>query len=280
MQLAAGEVEYLGYRIRPGISVSPGEAKCRDIQNWRLPDSVKRVRQFIGLCSFFRRTIPSFAQIAAPLHRLIKKDSGYEDGQRMPDDARHAFETLQKALCARPCLKPVDFDKDFILTTDASKTVLGAVLSQKHGEIEHPVAYASRVLSDQEKKMAPFHLEYAAMMFGCKHFRPYLLGKSFLLRTDHKPLVTINKNQSDALGRLQAQLMEYLPFEIQYLKGEKMPADGLSRLEEILAVHSEQPMQQVMPIREARWTSIRQAQRQDRLCKAIVLNTQVREPPR
>jgi len=268
IQLAAGEVDYLGYRIAPGRFIRPGKAKVDSIKNWQLPRTKKQIRQFVGLCSFFRRTIPDFARRASPLHKLIKKDSPFKDGQELPLEAKQAFQFLQRTLCSSPCLRPVDFNKQFILTTDASKEGMGAVLSQNHDGIEHPVAYASRVTKEAEKKLAPFHLEYAAMLFGCKHFRPYLIGKEFVLRTDHKPLVTINRNQSEALGRLQVQLMEYMPFEIKYLKGDHMPADALSRLETVLLIEA-QGTKEIPNSSNFKQSHIRSFQKQDLFCKAM-----------
>ena len=67
---------------------------------------------------------------------------------------------------------------------------LEVILSQKDDKgTERPVAYASRVLNEAEKKQAPFHLEHLAMLWGCKNFRPYLMGKHFTIRTDHRPLL-------------------------------------------------------------------------------------------
>jgi len=275
IQLAAGSVDYLGYKIRPGVSISPGESKVNDIKKWKYPRSIKEVRQFLGLCSFFRRTIPHFAQKASALHRMLRKDCPFKEGDKLPKEAQKSFETLQSALCAAPCLKPADFSKKFILTTDASQQGFGAVLTQKHGDKEHPVAYASRSLAGTETKLAPFHLEFAAMLFGCRHFRPYLVGKNFLIRTDHKPLVSITKNQSDALIRLQAQLMEFQPYEVEYLKGNNMPADGLSRGASTLAgqIHVNQLSQDHREARsdlkEESLDYIKEMQGQDEFCKAL-----------
>ena len=68
------------------------------------------------------------------------------------------------------------------------------------------------------------------MLWGCRHFKAYLLGQHFTLRTDHKPLTALNKTQGATLERLLAELEEFLPFTVEYLNGDQMPADGLSRL--------------------------------------------------
>jgi transposase InsO family protein len=229
LQLGAGEVNYLGYNISRSHGIRAGAAKIEAVRNWKQPTSVTEIKQFLGLCSFFRRTIPNFATIASSLTRLTRKDAKWSPPD-LPSEAAAAFEKLKSALCSRPCLAPVNFDKEFILTTDASSVGIGAILSQigEDGD-EHPCAYGSRVLTLAEQKWAPTHLEHLAMVWGCRQFRPYLAGRHFTLRTDHKPLVSLNRIQGMALERLRAELDEYRPFTVEYLKGEKMPADGLSR---------------------------------------------------
>lgn len=236
IQLGAGKISYLGYDLSRDKGIQAGKAKINAVQNWTEPTNVKEVRQFLGLCSFFRRTIPNFAQISQPLTSLTRKDSKWLEG-RLPSEAANSFQILKTQLCSRPCLRPVNFNEEFILSVDASKIGLGAVLSQldpKTG-VEYPCAYASRTLNDAEKKYAPFHLEHLAMLWGCKHFKAYLVGKHFRIRTDHKPLVALNKTQGATLERLLAELENFLPFTIEYLKGETMPADGLSRIKEVAA---------------------------------------------
>jgi hypothetical protein len=196
---------------------------------------VKQVRQYLGLCSFFRRTIERFAQTAGPLTKLTRKDSAWKGGP-LPEDAQKAFEQLQSKLSSRPCLTPVDFDREFILTVDSSSIGVGAILSQFNNKgIEHPCAYASRVLTQAEASYSPCHLEASGLQWSTRHFRPYLIGRHFTIRTGHKPLVSMNKTHSLALDQIYAELIDTLPFTIEYLQGDKMPADGLSRLGQIVS---------------------------------------------
>ena len=259
LQLACGRLTYLGYEIAPGKSVRPGVAKCRAIAAWTPPSDIRQIRQFLGLCSFFRRTLPNFATIAKPLTLLTRKDSGYSSGE-LPPPAAQAFRELQRLLSTRPSLAPVRFNRPFVLTTDASSVAIGAVLSQPSTEgHEVPCAYYSRTLTDREKKLAPFHLEHVAMVAACRHFRPYLAGTKFILRTDHKPLLALNKVQGQALERLQLELEEY-DFVVQYMKGKEMIADGLSRLEvdEIIPFPGSPPP-----------TEMKKLQQNDVICKAL-----------
>ena len=124
LQVACGSLHYLGYEIKPGKSIRPGEAKTKAIVGWPEPADITQIKQFLGLCSFFRRTIPNFAHTAAPLTRLTRKDSGYKAGP-LPVEAKEAFVALRQTLSRRPALSPVRYDRDFILTTDASTKALG-----------------------------------------------------------------------------------------------------------------------------------------------------------
>ena len=156
LQIACGSLHYLGYEIRPGHTVRPGEAKTQAIVRWPEPCDLTQIKQFLGLCSFFRRTIPNFAHTAAPLTRLTRKDSGYKLGP-LPVEAREAFVSLKQTLSRRPALAPIYYDREFILTTDASTKALGAVLSQRDAMgIERPCAYYSRALSERSRSWRHF----------------------------------------------------------------------------------------------------------------------------
>ena len=261
LQVACGSLHYLGYEIRPGKSIRPGEAKTKAIVEWPEPADLTQIKQFLGLCSFFRRTIPNFAHTAAPLTRLTRKDSGYKAGP-LPVEAREAFVALRQTLSRRPALAPVRYDREFILTTDASTKALGAVLSQRDANgTERPCAYYSRALSEREQKLAPFHLEHLAMTASCKHFRPYLTGVHFKLRTDHKPLVSLNRIQGQSFERLKLELEEF-DFTVEYLRGADMIADGLSR-----AIPNE--VSEIQLGRELTFNEVKMLQQADVTCKAL-----------
>ena len=237
LQLAKGTIHYLGYEIKPGHYIRPGIAKTQAIANWKPPADVSQIRQFLGLCGFFRRTINRYAEMAAPLTKLTRNDSDYKSGP-LPPLALTAFRNLQTALTSRPVLRPPLPNLPFILTTDASTTALGAVLTQKHSDnTEHPIAYYSRTLNDAERKYAPFHLEYLAMQQACKHFRPYLTGVKFTIRTDHKPLLALNKTNGQQMDRIRLELAEY-DYDVIHMKGSQMIADGLSRQHTVAPVTS------------------------------------------
>ena len=103
-----------------------------------MPQSVQEVRQFLGFCSYYRRFIPNFADIARPLHRMTEKNANF----KWTSEAGAAFEHLRKQLATTPVLVYPDFEREFILHTDASDSGIGAVLSQvdSHGK-ERVVAW-------------------------------------------------------------------------------------------------------------------------------------------
>ena len=97
-----------------------------------------------------------------------------------------------------------------------------------HG-VEQPCAYASKLLNTKESKQAPELRKQEALVFALRHFNPYLVGKEFVLRTDHKPNLSIIKGKTNVYDTLTDEIMSYLPFRMEYLNGKKMFVDILSR---------------------------------------------------
>ena len=125
------------------------------IQNFPVHSSVKEVRQFVGLASYYCRFINGFAKIAQ----------------------QQSFQQLKDTLIKSPVLAYPDFTKSFILETDASIKGLGAVLSQPQQDNQlHPVAYASRSLCGAEKRYAITELETMAVVWAIGHFHAYIYG--------------------------------------------------------------------------------------------------------
>ena len=222
------EVNYLGHVIsRNGISTDP--AKISQVEKWPAPQSVKEVQQFLGLASYYRRFVRDFASVARPLHRLTEKTAKFEWTTECDD----AFRTLRRKLCSAPILAFPNFHNRFILDTDASNSGIGGVLSQlDDGGNERVVAYASRSLSKAERRYCVTRRELLAVVTFTQHFRPYLLGREFLLRTDHGSLTWMQsfKEPEGQLARWLEKLQEY-QFSIVHRQGRKHSnADALSRI--------------------------------------------------
>ena len=127
-----------------------------------------------------------------------------------------------------------DFEKPFLLYTDASLTGLGAVLAQKEGKEEYVIAYASRTLSAAERNYGITELECLAIVWAVKYFRHYVYGSNITIVTDHSALTWLLNAYTEAankrLERWKIELSEY-DFSIQYRKGTKhQNADALSRI--------------------------------------------------
>ena len=168
------EVPYLGHVIsKEGIRPDP--AKTEKVQRFPTPVDATKVRQFLGLASYYRRFVPGFAQIAAPLHALTKKNAVFH----WTPECESVFSKLKQLLTTAPVLSYPVFGPqcEFILETDASGVGLGAILAQKQvdGSI-HPIAYTTRTLDSHERNYGISELETLALVWAMRYFRPYLLG--------------------------------------------------------------------------------------------------------
>ena len=227
------EVAYLGFRLTES-GIKPGVDKLKAVAKAPAPTSVKEVRQFLGLCNFFRNHVRNFSQLSSPLTEMVKKECHWKGGE-LPPEALKAFRELQSYLCSEPIVDYPRKDRAYALITDASfgdekkAGGLGAILTQvdKKGEF-YVIAYASRGLQKHEKNYTPFLLEMQAALWGMDHFSTNLRGRHFTLFTDHKPLEKLGKVHTKTLNRLQ-ETMNQFDFEIIYKKGSEMPADFLSR---------------------------------------------------
>ena len=145
------QVEYLGFEVGPrGIQASPG--KVRAIIEWPRPKGVHDVRSFLGLASYYRRFVRGFSEMARPLTQLTRAGVDWEWST-----AQHqAFNRLKLALTTAPVLKLPDFEKQFVVTTDASDAAVGAILEQDFGNGLQPVAFASRKLNGAEMRYSAY----------------------------------------------------------------------------------------------------------------------------
>ena len=178
------EVHYLGHIIsRQGVA--PDVSKIEKILSWPKPTSTKDVQQFLGLAGYYRRFIKDFASIAKPLHWLTESGGKFE----WTTGCQQAFDRLCQLLSQTPVLAHPNFNKAFILDTDACDTGIGAVLSQIGDDgKEQVIAYGSRLLTKPERKYCITRKELLSVVYFINQYRPYLLGQSFTLRTDHGSL--------------------------------------------------------------------------------------------
>ena len=223
------EVPYLGHVIS-ARGIRPDPSKTDKVQGFPIPHDVTSVRQFIGLASYYRRFVPDFACIAAPLHALTRKDVVFEWSAA----CQEAFVRLKEILVTAPILAYPRFGPgvEFVLETDASGVGLGAVLSQlqEDGQL-HPVAYASRSLDASEKNYGISELETLGLVWAARHFRPYILGHHTTVYTDHSACLSLlqSARPSGKLARWALTIQE-LDLTIKHRSGQQNSnADALSR---------------------------------------------------
>ena len=220
------EVAYLGHVVsEDGVSTDP--EKISAITQWPRPKNLTEVRSFLGTCSYYRRFIRNFSQIAKPLHLLTEKNRPFDWTPNCDD----AFHLLKSALTSSPILAYPNEIDGFILDCDACNTGVGAVLSQVQDGQERVIAYFSKSLGKAERHYCVTRKELLAIVLAVKHFHHYLLGKLFKVRTDHGALRWLMnfKNPEGQVARWIEVLSTY-QFEIEHRPGVKHGnADGLSR---------------------------------------------------
>ncbi|GBG71602.1 hypothetical protein CBR_g9018 [Chara braunii] len=207
--------------------LKPDDAKVASIRDWPRPQSVTEMRSFLGMTGYYRTFVKKYSIVAAPLTDLTRLDTPWE----WTDECEAAFRYLKHALTHYEVLKLPDPDKPFIVTTDANQYGIGAVLAQQDGPKLRPVEYMSKKMPSQKLAKSTYEKELYAMYKALTHWRHYLLGRFFILRTDHQTLRWMRTQPvlSDALKHW-IEVIEQYDFDPQYLKGEyNKVANALSR---------------------------------------------------
>jgi hypothetical protein len=226
VRLFQREIPFLGHKIsHEGVAMDVD--KVSEILTWPVPRDVHQTRQFLGLAGYFRRFIKNYSVIAGPLHELTKKNEVF-----VWNSCRQvAFDSLKQHLTSAPVLAMSQDVGEFVLDVDASDTGAGAVLQQVQDGKLRVISYASKIFNTCEKKYCITKKELAAIVFGLKHFRQYLLGRKFVIRSDHSALQYL-QTAKELIGQ-QARwldLIEEFDFTIQHRAGSShQNADALSR---------------------------------------------------
>ncbi|KAE8970769.1 hypothetical protein PR001_g27106 [Phytophthora rubi] len=228
------QVAFLGHIVTP-TGILPNPEKVKAVMNVKRPVDVHGIRSFLGLTSYFRRYIPGYASISAPLERLKVKDAPFV----WNEDCEAAFRQLKRALLKPPILVYPDGKKRFKLYVDSSRYAVGACLMQEVDGRDRVVAYASKLLTGSQKNWITkqdgiSEIECWGVVWATRKFRCYLDKREFDLYTDHQALTWVfspgNRTTNAKLARWAMELSN-LQFKVHHKPGTSMGhVDGLSRL--------------------------------------------------
>ena len=204
--------------------MKPGDDGLKGIVEMAPPANYTEIRRFLGATGFFRHFIKNYTWIARPLNNLLEGEASKWKAQPvdLPPKALEAFNILKMKCMLAPVLAFADFQKPFLLETDASSCGLGAMLSQQQDDGKyHPVTYASRELEGGEKKYHSSKLEFLALKWAVTdQFKEYLQYKPFTVRTDNNPLTYVMTTPNlDATGHQWVAALARYNMTIEYLKG-------------------------------------------------------------
>lgn len=180
-------MEYLGHCIsRAGVATEP--SKIVAVQEWPRPKNLKELRGFLGLTGYYRKFIKHYGMISKPLSNFLKKASPFV----WTSVTEEAFNQLKSALTQAPVLAILDFQKQFVLETDASDTSFGAVLMQEG----HPVAYLSKSVCAKNQALSTYEKECMAIITVVEKWRACLQHQEFIIKTDHRSLLHLSDQRS------------------------------------------------------------------------------------
>ena len=177
-------VEYLGHVISEK-GIRPTEEKTKAIVNAPTSQNVTQLKSFLGLLNYYGKFLPHLASVLAPLYTLLTKSTPWHWGK----EQNQAFRTAKEHLISAKVLTHFDPGKKLLLACDASPYGVAAVLShQMEDGSDRPIVFVSRTLTPAEKKYSQLEKEGLAVVFGVCKFNQYLMGRSFTILSDHKPL--------------------------------------------------------------------------------------------
>ena len=220
------EVKFLEHVVSEA-GVLPNPDNVQKLVEWSQPKTVTDVRAILGLGSYYRRFVKDFSKLVHPLIQLTRKDTSFI----WTDDCEEAFQKLKVALVGPDVMGYPRQDCSFILDTDACDVSIGAVLSQFQDGRERVIAYASRVLNKTQRNYCVTDRELLAVVHFITHFRHYLMGTEFTVRTDHQALKWLFslREPRNRIARWVEELSAF-HFTIEYRPGKQHGnADGMSR---------------------------------------------------
>ena len=224
---AQHKLPYLGF-VLSGEGIEPEPKKLAIISEARPPQNAKMLKSFLGLTAFYRRFIRRYAALTEPFRGLLKKGAKFF----WTDTHQKAFDRLKLHMTSAPIvLAYPDWDKEFVLITDAAKNGSGFIIGQRdtNGRFR-VICYGGRQWNKHEQNMSASEMELASILYAVESNSQFFLSKRFTILTDHVSHCYVRnlKFQHGKLYRWALRLQNY-NFCIQHIKGTVTPADYLSR---------------------------------------------------
>jgi len=218
------EITFHGHKITDK-GILPDDKKIEAVLKMKTPEDVSEVKRVCGLVQYMARFLPDLSETLEPLRNLTRKGVDFVWDEK----CESAFQSVKAKLTKAPVLVYFDPDKDLVLQTDSSQSGLGVALLQEG----KPIEFASRSLTQAERKWAQIEKEALSVLYGLEKFDQYTYGRKVTIQNDHKPLQNIlRKPLSQAPKRLQDIMMKLFRYDIEfiYVKGTDLViADTLSR---------------------------------------------------
>ncbi|UYV79225.1 K02A2.6-like [Cordylochernes scorpioides] len=223
-QICLTKVRFLGHLISQN-GIDPEPNKIDKLITFKRPEDKKSLQRIMGLYNYLGKFIPNLAASTSNIRGILRKNVVWYWGPKQDGEFDHIKECVRNA----PSLAHFDKSKMLILQCDASKDAMGAALLQE----DRPLAFASASFSDSQKQYSQIEKELLSVYYGCKKFEYLLSGHTFVVQTDHQPLLPlVKKPLSDISPRLQRLVMKLIAFDfkLQYKPGKYLiVADTLSR---------------------------------------------------
>lgn len=231
-------IDFVGHRFDEH-GMTPSKSKVDAIRSFRQPSNGEEVRSFLGLVNYIGAFVPDLATISFPLRELTKNKSVFKWGVA----EQESFQKLVDLISQTDRLFHFDPSLRTRVVADASPVGLGAVLLQFYEGDPRIILFASKSLTDTERRYAQTEKEALALVWAVERFRIYLLGICFELETDHKPLETIFSPNSSPCLRIERWVLrlQAYNYNVIYRKGKSNIADSLSRLSQPLEVEPFDP---------------------------------------
>ena len=216
------DVIFLGHKVSER-GIEPDPEKVRTITDMKAPENKTELRSFMGMVNYLCKFSARLTEIQRPLRELGKKDSAWV----WDEPQRRSFEAVKREISGAPVLAKYELRARHRVSADSSSYALGAALLQENDKAQwQPVTFASRRLTEAEKNYAQIEKEALAVTWACEKFDFFLVGTTFEIETDHKPLISLLGKADLAnlplrVQRFKMRLMRY-DYEIHHTPGSQM----------------------------------------------------------